>query len=188
MVSIVLQQRIKLTMCITIEEWKFINTFAPWFSAIGTFLAVGVSLYISYSTRKIALAVSSGIFIFNEDGADEEYLAINVTNTGYRTVFLNSPMCISFQVGLFKKTNIGIGHKYIDLNKSSGFPCKLGENETASMFLKINNGNINWLQNFKKQYLHKYSLSTLRIVVYPNVGKPFKVKPDKTIMKELTSP
>ncbi len=90
-------------MCLSIEEWKFINTFAPWFSAIGTFLAVCVSLYISHSTRKIALTVASGIFIFNENGADEEYLAINVTNTGYRTVFLNSLMCISFQVGLFKK-------------------------------------------------------------------------------------
>lgn len=175
-------------MCISIEEWKFINTFAPWLSAIGTFLAVCVSLYISYSTRKIALTISSGIFIFSENGSNEEYLAINVTNTGYRTVFLNSLMCISFQVGLFKKTNIGIGHKYIDINKSSGFPCKLGENETANMLLKINNNNINWLQNFKKEYLQKYSPSTLRVVIYPNVGKPFKVKPDKTIMEALTSP
>ena len=174
-------------MCISIEEWKFINTFAPWFSAIGTSLAVCVSLYISHSTRKIALTVSSGVFIFNENGADEEYLTINVINTGYRTVFLNSHMCISFQVGLFKKTNIGIGHKYIDSQKSSGFPCKLGENETARLFLKINNSNINWLQNIKKEHLKKHSLSTLRIVVYPNVGKPFKVKPDKTIMKELIS-
>ncbi len=174
-------------MCISIEEWKFINTFAPWFSAMGTFLAVCVSLYISYSTRRITLTVSSGIFIFNENGVDEEYLAINVTNTGYRTVFLNSLMCISFQVGLFKKTNIGIGHKYIDTNKSSGFPCKLGENETAHMFLKINNSNQNWLQNFKKEYLDKNSISTLRIVVYPNIGKPFRVKLDKTIIKELIS-
>jgi len=27
------------------ETWKFINTFAPWFSAIGTILAVVTSLY-----------------------------------------------------------------------------------------------------------------------------------------------
>ena len=172
-------------MCLSVDEWKFINTFAPWFSAIGTLLAVCVSLYISYSTRRIALSISSGIFVFNEHGVDEEYLAINITNTGYRTVFLNSLMCISFQVGLFKKTNIGIGHKYIDCQKSSSFPCKLGENETANLFLKINNSNINWLQNFKKEHLEKHSLLTLRIIVYPNVGKPFKIKPNQTIMKEL---
>ncbi len=174
-------------MCISIEEWKFINTFAPWFSAIGTFLAVCVSLYISHSTRKIALTISSGIFIFNENGVDEEYLAINVTNTGYRTVFLNSLMCITFQLGLFKKTNIGIGHKYIDPNKSSAFPCKLGENETAQLFVKINNGGLNWIHNFKEEHLKNHSLSTLRIIVCPNVGKPFKVKVDQSIIKELTS-
>lgn len=174
-------------MCLSVEEWKFINSFAPWLSAIGTLLAVCVSLYISFSTRKIALSISSGIFVFNDNGSDEEYLAINVTNTGYRTVILNSLMCISFQVGLFKKTNIGIGHKYIDSHKSSSFPCKLGENETANLFLKINNSNTNWLKNFKKEHLKTHSLSTLRIAVYPNVGKPFKVKPDKTIMKGIIS-
>ena len=80
-------------MFLSIEEWKFINSFSPWLSAIGTLLAVCVSLYISYSTRKIALQVSSGIIVFNENGADEEYLAINVINTGYRTVFLNNLVC-----------------------------------------------------------------------------------------------
>lgn len=51
-------------MYLSVEEWKFINSFAPWLSAIGTLLAVSVSLYLSYSTRKIALNISSGIYIF----------------------------------------------------------------------------------------------------------------------------
>lgn len=172
-------------MCLSVEDWKFINTFAPWFSAVGTFLAVCVSLYISHSTRKISLSISSGIFLFNENGVDEEYLGINVTNIGYRTVFLNNAVCISFQIGLFKKTNIGIGFKYIDASKSSTFPCKLGENETANLFIKINHDDVNWIKNFREEHLSGHSLSSLRIVVYPNVGKPFKVKPDKTILKEL---
>jgi len=172
-------------MCISVEDWKFINTFAPWFSAFGTFLAVAVSLYFSYSTRKISLSISSGIYVFNENGTDEEYLTIYVTNTGYRTVFLNNFTCISFQVGLFKKINIGIGHKYIDKNKSSNFPCKLGENETAHLFVKINHENVNWLHNFKEEHLKNYRLPSLRIIVYPNIGKPFKTKPDKAIVNEL---
>lgn len=172
-------------MCLSVEDWKFINTFAPWFSAIGTFLAVCVSLYISHSTRKISLSISSGIFVFNEDGIDEEHLGINVTNIGYRTVFLNNAVSISFQIGLFKKTNIGIGFKYIDASKSSSFPCKLGENETANLFIKINHDDVNWIKNFREEHLSGHSPSSLRIVVYPNVGKPFKVKPDKTILKYL---
>jgi hypothetical protein len=175
-------------MYVSVEEWKFINTFAPWFSAIGTILAVCVSLYIAYSTKKIALKIYSGIYnVSNEDGTGEEYLGIYVTNIGYRTVFLNSSETISFQVGWFKKKKFLIGRKYIDTHLSSIFPCKLGENETAKLFVKINNNNINWMQNFKDESLKNHSLSTLKIIVYPNVGKPFKVNPDKTIMKGFES-
>lgn len=161
----------------------FINTFSPWVSAIGTLLVVIVSLYISYSTRKISLKIYSDIYTFN----DKEYIGIYVINTGYRTVFLNNTTCISFQVGLLKKTNFGIGQKYIDNDKSSTFPCRLGENETAYLFIKINNDDENWLKNFKKELLKEYSLSLLRIIVYPNVGKPFKVKIGKNIKNRLKS-
>lgn len=96
-------------------------------------------------------------------------------------------MCFLFQIGLFNKTHIGIGHKYIDSDKSSSFPCELGENKTANLFVKINN-NVNWFHNLKEEHFKRHSLSTLRIVVYPNAGKPFKVNPDKAIMKKLTPP
>jgi len=76
------------------EQWAFINTFAPWVSAVGTLLAVIVSLYISYSTRKISLKIYSDIYIFNEYEKDEEYIGIYVINTGYRTVFLNNTTCM----------------------------------------------------------------------------------------------
>ncbi len=165
------------------EQWAFINTFAPWVSAVGTLLAVIVSLYISYSTRKISLKIYSDIYEYE---TDEKYIGIYVVNTGYRTVFLNNTMCISFQVGLLKKTNIGIGWKYIDNAKSSNFPCRLGENETACLFIKMNNEEGNWLENFKKE-LKEYSLFSLRIIVYPNVGKPFKVKIGKNIESRLKS-
>ncbi len=171
----------------TNEQWIFINTFAPWFSAIGTLLAVIVSLYISYSTRKIALEIYYDIYTFGkgENKEGEKYFGINVTNTGYRTVFINNTTCISFQIGLFKKINIGIGSKYIDSNRSSKFPCRLGENEEAHLFIKMNNDDGNWFKNFKEKYLKNHSLSTLKIIVYPNVGKSFKVKIGKNIKNKL---
>lgn len=170
----------------TIEDWKFINTFAPWLSALGTLLAVAVSLYISFSTRKINLKISSGIYTFNENDVDEDYLGIQVTNVGFRTVYLNNYVSISFQAGGFlNRTNIGIGHKYIDSDKSSKFPCKLGENEVAQLFIKINNDDGNWLESFKKDHFSCRKISSLKIIVFPNIGKPFKVKPDKSIVKAL---
>lgn len=167
----------------SMECWKFINSFAPWFSALGTFLAVTVSLYIALSSRRISIAISSGVFDF---GNGNESLIIKVTNTGLRTVVINNQACICFQAGRFnKKKNIGIGSNYIDQQKTTGFPWRLTEGETAELVININNSNGSWLQNFKKDSLTGVSISTLNIMVFPNVSKPFKQRPDPTIIIDL---
>ena len=167
----------------SMECWKFINSFAPWFSALGTFLAVSVSLYIALSSRKISIDISSGVFDF---GNGNESLILKVTNTGLRTVVINNQACICFQVGRFKnKKNIGIGSNYIDQQKTTVFPWRLTEGETAELVVNINNANGNWFHNFKKDHLTGISISTLNIMVFPNVSKPFKQKVDPTIITEL---
>jgi len=167
----------------SIECWKFINSFAPWFSASGTLLAVVVSLYIALSSRKISIDISSGVF---DSGNGNELLIIKVTNTGFRTVVINHPACIRFQAGRFKKKkNIVIGSNYIDQQKTSTFPWRLTEGETAELVVNIKNNNGNWLQNFKKNYLTGISVNTLKVIVFPNVSKPFKESADSTIINEL---
>lgn len=47
----------------TMADWKFINTFAPWFSAIGTFLAVVVSLYLAHASRRQKMKASASIML-----------------------------------------------------------------------------------------------------------------------------
>ena len=44
------------------ETWKFINTFAPWVSALGTTAAVIVSLYLALRTARVKIRVGSGIY------------------------------------------------------------------------------------------------------------------------------
>jgi P pilus assembly chaperone PapD len=167
----------------SIECWKFINSFAPWFSAFGTLLAVAVSLYIALSSRKISIAISSGVFDFDNGN---QSLIIKVTNTGFRTVVINNQACICIQAGRFKnKKNIGIGSNYIDQHKTSTFPWRLTEGETAELVVNIKNHNGNWLQNFKKNHLTGIPINTLKIIVFPNVSKPFKESVDSTIITEL---
>ena len=169
----------------SIECWKFINSFAPWLSAFGTVAAVVVSLYIALSNRKISINISSEIYQFGEGN---ECLIIKVTNTGLRTVVFDNQFCIAFQVGRFKnKKYIGIGESYIDQSKSSNFPCRLTEGETLNLAINMNNSDGNWLRNFKSNYLKNTSLSTLRVVVYPNVSKPIKEKVGRSIINELQS-
>jgi len=76
------------------EEWKFINTFAPWFSAIGTFLAVVVSLYLSYTSRRQKLKPSVSIMIMLTQGQKEkvypEYVWLRATNIGHTKVNISN--------------------------------------------------------------------------------------------------
>jgi len=87
------------------EEWEFINAFAPWFSALGTVLAVVVSLYFSYSNRKTSLMISASIFEFFQEGSQEteDYILIQITNTSYKDVVIKN---FSWEFGLFKKRYI----------------------------------------------------------------------------------
>jgi hypothetical protein len=43
------------------ETWRFINTFAPWLAALGTFSAAGMALYLALRSDRIALALQAGI-------------------------------------------------------------------------------------------------------------------------------
>jgi hypothetical protein len=43
------------------ETWRFINTFAPWLSAIGTLTAVAVSLYLARRSDRQKLEVRVGL-------------------------------------------------------------------------------------------------------------------------------
>jgi multisubunit Na+/H+ antiporter MnhE subunit len=72
------------------ETWQFINSFSPWLSAVGTIIAVIVALYLARLDKRIRLRVSAGHRLVFSAGASipenpDEYLVINIVNSGYRT-------------------------------------------------------------------------------------------------------
>ena len=63
------------------KTWRFINTFAPWLSALGTITAVLVALYLARMDRRIQLEVSAGHRItlhLASPGPPPEYLLLGV--------------------------------------------------------------------------------------------------------------
>lgn len=152
-------------------DWLLINSFSGWFSAAGTILAVAVSLYISFSSRSTQIAVTSGIYVFNEDDGDVEYLGIFVQNAGFRAFYINNYSCISIRVGWFRKRHIGIGRSHIDFTKSSTFPCKIEEGEQAKLFVRLHDDKLRWIDGLKQELLKGSSLASLKVVVFPSIGK-----------------
>lgn len=166
-------------------DWEFINGFSGWASAVTTLLAVIVSLCVSYSTRKVRMAIKSAIYIFNEQGKDVEYLVFFIQNTGFRTFHLNHHSCIVLRIGFFRKKFIGIGNSRIDFSKSSTFPCRLSEGDQINLFIRLHNGDGYWIDQLKKDFFSGYSLSSLRIVVFPGIGKHVAKRFDREVIREF---
>src|SRR4029078_4627353 len=83
------------------ETWQFINTFAPWLSAIGTISAVIVSLYFSTKSRRIDLKVDAVLNTIVPQGMpNRDYVTISVVNMGHRAATITN---IGWRIGFFRK-------------------------------------------------------------------------------------
>lgn len=166
-------------------DWQLINSFSGWFSAAGTIFAVAVSLYISFSARSTKIDVTSGIYVFNEDEGDVEYLGIFVQNVGFRAFYINNHSCISIRIGWFRKRHVGIGRNHIDFTKSSTFPCKIGEGEEARLYVRLHDEQSHWMAGLKQNLLKGSGLSSLRVVVFPSIGKSVVRRFSKEVRREF---
>ena len=109
------------------STWEFINTFAPWFAAIGTLAAVIVSLYLARQDRRIKLMVSAGhrkMVTPGKQGKHPDYIVISVTNVGHREAQVTG---LGWEVGLIKKEQ---AYQSIILDGfSSSIPVRLKDGE-----------------------------------------------------------
>lgn len=174
--------------CETIDSWRFINSFAPWFSAAGTITAVIVSLYLARSREKIKLVVRAGerLMLFRDGTPIEKaprYLYISIINIGSREVIVNN---IGWKIGLFSK-------KYAvqpveDRTYSSALPIKLKDGDEAKYFILLSEPS-NWLDEFAKDFIldhGAYMVNRVWVQVFTSVGTIFETKLEKNMRDKLT--
>jgi len=117
------------------ETWRFINSFAPWLSAIGTLLAVALSLYLARSDRRINLFVNTGIRLFvptQDTSETKDIVVVSVTNIGRRSTTVSG---LYWRFGIFKKqTFIREAPQHA---MSCKFPVKLGDGDEALFFYTL---------------------------------------------------
>lgn len=67
------------------ELWKFINTFAPWFSALGSLAAVITALYLARRERTVDLKITAGVRVVAAPPQSPEWCVyVEVVNRGRR--------------------------------------------------------------------------------------------------------
>ena len=169
----------------TLEDWKFINTFAPWLSAIGTLLAVVVSLYLAYTSRRQKLKPTVSITFMVTQGQKEkiypEYVSLKAINIGHTKVKITN---IGWNVGFLKKrTFLQTNPKNI---YSSEIPITIEEGEEASWLIDINNNQ--WIEKFYENTLqkNKWNLWSLKFVVYTSKNKSFYCRVNKSFKDKIT--
>lgn len=170
-------------------NWTLINSFAPWFSAVGTISAVIVALYLSRKDRpKLKVKADIQILISNEIKDRPRYLTIEIVNIGVRPIKVVS---VGWTIGLFKKQS------YIQiLTKdntdilanlySSNLPIKLNEGDEAKWLIPLDKED-NWVDMFKENlsFFTRWDLRFTRLVVYTSHGISFKTAIGDGLKKEL---
>jgi hypothetical protein len=165
------------------ETWRFINTFAPWLSALGTFTAVWVSLYLARKTNRADLILSFGIrFLGVSDPESRVVVSLSITNVGLRSATVNK---IFFRALPWRKR----GSVWVPPRNaySSAFPITLADGQSANYFSAVPEferafaeGFSNELQGFPGRPIR---MRLLRIYVGTSTGDLFHQKPEQSLLR-----
>lgn len=167
------------------KAWMFINSFAPWLSAVGVISAVLVSLHLARRDKNIRLEVSAGhrlIATPGEPGPYPEYLVIHIVNIGHRDAQLIN---IGWKVGILKK-RYAVQTTMQD-GMSSQLPVRLKDGEEAKYFIPLDK-ELNWLKGFAEKMMQPFPRLQryfVRIQAFTSVGNTFESRIEKGLRKKF---
>lgn len=168
----------------TRETWQFVNTFAPWLSALGTLAAVIVSLYLASTRAKLKLRITAGHRVLAGLGTGffPDYLLIEVVNVGFRTARVTS---VGWKVGLLKKSH---AIQVVENNEySSPLPVDLCDGQEARYLIPFEGAGV-WLNKFSNNFVgHPVRLRslTLKLQVFTSLGKTFERRVEKNLREKI---
>jgi hypothetical protein len=167
------------------NTWEFINSFAGWFSALGTIAAVVVALYFSRRDKTIRLEVFAGyrwLVTLAHGRNNQQFLCVGIVNIGHREVQITG---LGWKVGFFKK--VCADQPIINDGISSSVPIRLRDGDEARYYFPFQDQDP-WLDDFVNVVLGPNPnkvIRTLKIRVYTSVGKIFENKIEKGLQKRL---
>ena len=162
-----------------IEFWRFVNSFAPWLSAIGSLSAVALALFLARQDKRVRLDVSAGhrlLVTQGVPGPHPSYLSIRITNIGHREAQISS---LTWKTGIFHKAYAVQTISRDDL--SSPMPIRLKDGEEANYFIRLDDEH-DWLGKFIEDFLpnnYWLRLKLTRIRVHTTIGSEFATKLEK---------
>lgn len=169
------------------QSWQFINTFAPWLSAVGTLAAVATSLYLARRPDRIFLEVRVGIRIVavRGGGGDHgtELLWVNITNLARRSATLTT---LSWRPVPWRKAG-AVWHAP-ENQYSTAFPITLADGQSAYYAMPTSEFR-KYFSAFARETfsgpLGWVRLRFLRFQVFTSTGRSFTAKPETEVLQQL---
>lgn len=166
------------------KTWTFINTFAPWLSAIGTLAAVLTSLWLAQRDWRVRLAVRASLRIQlirgGGPGHGDRFVSVNVINPGRRAVTVSG---IGWRLGLLKRREF-----LVPDYDGPTLPTKLEDGDEAAFLFPLDQfatGLLNALPRRAFMPLPRFRLATMQAIVATTAGRAFYASITKDLRKEL---
>lgn len=157
--------------------WEFINSFAPWLSAIGTLLVVILSLYLLWYQNRTKLSIYASISVLFQNQNSEDELTIRITNVGSKNVNVNS---LLWGIGYFKKAHFF--QTSSDHIASTILPKTISYGEVITIVFNLNDFRKSNIKIFAKEIsrpFRRIKAHSIRILINTSIGKPINYKIDK---------
>lgn len=166
------------------ENWKFINTFAPWLSAIGTLAAVATSLWLAQRDWRLRLAVRASLRILlirgGGPGHGDRFVSVNVINRGRRAATVSG---IGWRLGLLKRCEFIVPDR-----EGPTLPAKLEDGDEAEFLFSLDQfatGVLNALPRRALMPLPRIRLATMQAIIATTTGRTFCATITADLRKEL---
>ena len=166
------------------ETWRFINTFAPWLSAVGTLAAVATSLWLAQRDRRIRLAVRASLRIQfirgGGPGHGDRLVSVNVINRGRRAATVSG---IGWRLGLLKRREF-----LVPDYQGTTLPAKLEDGDEAAFLFPLDqfaSGLLDALPRCALLPLPGICLGTMQAIIATTAGRAFYATITRDLRHEL---
>ena len=169
-----------------VDYWKFVNTFAPWLSGIGSLFAVIISLcslYITLRDMRVNLSVRTIIDSSIIKNASGDYICVSVINRGRRVAVISNIYLHYIQWCSFKFYNV-FPPTYNWNGDSLSFPIRIEEGDGATYKLSVNEI-FTKLIGTKMRLVSQRDISILRVTVETSTGKLFTARFNREIRQAM---
>jgi hypothetical protein len=171
-------------------QWEFINSFGGWASALGTFAAAFVALYLASRANRVRLRLRAGLRVLLVQGQaakapEPDCAIVSITNVGLRSGLV----LVQFWRLGFPRRRVFLTVLIPDNLYSARLPIKLADGDSADLVFLLEAFRTNMAEALKPllvdRFLPLFQVRLMKIVVTTSAGRVAQCSPERELRQLL---